>query len=252
MFFLMHARMLYWSGHLSSNEKRLSSNVHHQNQLNRIVNKQFIEFIFIHSLKIKGRSMEKIQTKATVLIVPGLRDHVAEHWQTLLEQRLVKVRSVPALETDKLNCIKRVKAIQAQFEEIDGPVILVAHSAGVLMTVHWAALYQHNIQGALLVTPPDLSAKWPENYPSSVMLKQQGWDPLPDNILPFPSIVVASTNDHLASYEAVRTMAKTWGSQLLSLGEVGHLNPAAGFGYWAQAEQFIQQLDQVDDSICIA
>ncbi|EPH31664.1 hypothetical protein L291_3529 [Acinetobacter guillouiae MSP4-18] len=36
---------------MSSNEKQLSSNVHHQDQLNRIVNKQFIEFIFIHLAK---------------------------------------------------------------------------------------------------------------------------------------------------------------------------------------------------------
>ena len=36
--------------------------------------------------------MEKLQTTATVLIVPGLRDHVAEHWQTLLAGRLAKVR----------------------------------------------------------------------------------------------------------------------------------------------------------------
>jgi len=39
-------------GNLSSNEKKLSSNVHQQNQLNRIVNKQFIEFTFIYSLII--------------------------------------------------------------------------------------------------------------------------------------------------------------------------------------------------------
>ena len=89
--------------------------------------------------------MEKIFTQATVLIIPGLRDHVAEHWQTLLEARLEKVRSVPPLQIDKLNCAKRVEAIQAALDQITGPVILVAHSAGVLMTIHWAEKYQHNI-----------------------------------------------------------------------------------------------------------
>ncbi len=93
---------------------------------------------------------------------PGLRDHVPEHWQTILETKLAKVRSVPPVEINKLNCENRVAAIQAQLEQIQGPVILVAHSAGVLMTIHWAAKYQRPIQGALLVAPPDLNQSWPE------------------------------------------------------------------------------------------
>ena len=196
--------------------------------------------------------MEKILTNATVLIIPGLRDHVAEHWQTLLEKKLDKVRSVPPLETDKLNCAKRVDAIQAQLEQIEGPVIFVAHSAGVLMTLHWAAKYQHKIQGALLVTPPDLEQSWPENYPSPDMLRKEGWDPLPQQKLPFPSILAASSNDHLATYAAATAMAKQWGSQLVNLGAVGHLNPAAGFGPWPQAEQLIQQLDLVEEATVLA
>ena len=187
--------------------------------------------------------MEKLLTQATVLIIPGLRDHVAEHWQTLLEARLSKVRSVPPAETGKLNCAKRVARIEAELKKIEGPVILVAHSAGVLMSVHWAALHQHHIQGALLVAPPDLAENWPDNYPSPETLKHEGWSPLPTQKLDFPSIVVASTNDHLATFQAVAAMAETWGSQLVNAGAVGHLNPAAGFGYWPQAEQLILELD---------
>lgn len=191
--------------------------------------------------------MEKILTKATVLIIPGLRDHVAEHWQTHLESCLVRVATVPPLQADKLNCMKRVAAIQAQLTQIEGPVILVAHSAGVLMTVHWAAQYQHTIKAALLVTPPDLNGSWPDNYPTTEALSQQGWTPLPMEALPFPSIVAASRNDPLASYPAVAEMAQNWGSQLIDLGAVGHLNPAAGFGPWPQALQLIQQLDSLTE-----
>ncbi|MEJ5059220.1 MULTISPECIES: RBBP9/YdeN family alpha/beta hydrolase [unclassified Pseudomonas] len=188
--------------------------------------------------------MDKLQTAATVLIVPGLREHVAEHWQTLLEARLSKVRSVPPLETDKLDCQARVRAIQHELEQIDGPVILVAHSAGVLMVAHWAAQFSRPIKGALLAAPPDLDAAWPANYPSPESLRSNGWDPLPKGPLPFRSIVAGSTNDHLASLSAVTRMAENWGADLLDLGDVGHLNPAAGFGYWAQAEALILQLDR--------
>ena len=188
--------------------------------------------------------MEKIFTNSTVLIVPGLRDHVEEHWQTQLASKLQKVRTVPPAEINKLNCANRVARIQAELEQIQGPVILVAHSAGVLMTIHWALKHQANIQAALLVAPPDLAQQWPENYPSSQQLRDEGWAPLPQEKLSFPSIVVASTNDHLASFEAVADLATLWGSELINAGDVGHLNPASGFGDWPLAEALILKLDQ--------
>ncbi|MNB92072.1 Alpha/beta hydrolase family protein [compost metagenome] len=189
-------------------------------------------------------TVDKLQTAATILIVPGLREHVAEHWQTLLAARLSNVRSVAPLETDKLDCMARVRAIQHELEQIDGPVILVAHSAGVLMVAHWAAHYSRPIKGALLAAPPDLDAVWPSNYPSSETLRSQGWNPLPQGPLPFRSIVAGSTNDHLATLPAVTRMAEGWGAELLNLGDVGHLNPAAGFGHWQQAEALILELDR--------
>ncbi|BCX68321.1 RBBP9/YdeN family alpha/beta hydrolase [Pseudomonas izuensis] len=188
--------------------------------------------------------MDKLQTAATVLIVPGLREHVAEHWQTLLEARLSKVRSVPPLETDKLDCAARVRAIQHELEQIDGPVILVAHSAGVLMVAHWAATHSHPIKGALLAAPPDLAAQWPQNYPSPQTLRTHGWDPLPKGALPFRSIVAASTDDHLASFDAAKRLALDWEAELINLGDVGHLNPASGYGPWPQAEALILDLDR--------
>lgn len=180
----------------------------------------------------------------TILIVPGLRDHVPEHWQTLLAEQLPNVRTVPPLEHDKLNLSARVDAIQRELEQIDGPVIIVAHSAGVLMVVHWAARYNRPIKGALLATPPDLDATWPANYPTPESLRANGWTPLPRQPLPFPSLVCASDDDHLASLDAVRRMAADWESSVAELGRVGHLNPASGFGEWPVAHELIQMLDR--------
>lgn len=180
----------------------------------------------------------------TILIIPGLRDHVPQHWQTLLAARLEKVRSVPPLEQNKLSLAARVEAIQHELETISGPVIFVAHSAGVLMVAHWAAVHQRSIKGALLVAPPDLEATWPPGYPTSQSLRSNGWDPLPKAALPFPSIVAASTNDHLASLQAATRMAQQWGSELISVGAAGHLNPASGYGEWPLADTFIRSLDR--------
>jgi predicted alpha/beta hydrolase family esterase len=60
--------------------------------------------------------------------------------------------------------------------------------------------------------------------------------------LPFRSIVAASRNDPLGSFERVSALALDWGSEVVDLGDVGHLNPASGYGEWPQALDFIERL----------
>jgi uncharacterized protein len=178
----------------------------------------------------------------TILMVPGLRDHVEEHWQTLLERKLPKACSVPPLERNKLSCAARVAALDAVLAKIEGPVILVAHSAGVMITVHWARQHYRKIHGALLAAPADLETPLPVGYPQMDTLIENGWGAIPRKPLPFPAIVGASRNDPLARFERVEAMARDWGSRLVDLGDVGHLNPAAGFGEWPMAETLIHEL----------
>lgn len=185
----------------------------------------------------------------TVVIVPGLRDHVEEHWQTLLENKLDRVRSVPPLEEDKLSLTARIAALDAVISEIDGPIVLVAHSAGVMITVHWALQANRPIVGALLATPSDLERQLPAGYPMLEDLSSNGWLPIPRRQLPFPSIVAVSSNDPLADRLRVANMAEVWGSRLVDLGDVGHLNPASGYGEWPQAEEFIDELTQVREDM---
>ncbi|WP_321965214.1 RBBP9/YdeN family alpha/beta hydrolase [Paraburkholderia sp. J7] len=178
----------------------------------------------------------------TILIVPGLRDHVAGHWQTLLEASLPNAVSVPPLEVDKLSCAARVAALDQALAAIGGPVILVAHSAGVITTVQWARQHAGRIHGAVLATPPDLDTPAPEGYPTKDVLEMDGWLPVPRERLPFPSIVAASRNDPLGAFDRVSELASAWGSRLVDLGEVGHLNPASGFGEWPLAQSLIREL----------
>ena len=178
----------------------------------------------------------------TVLIVPGLRDHVPEHWQTLLEAALPNARSVPRIKRDKLSCAAWVAALDRSLAAIDGPVVLVAHSAGAMMVVHWAAKHRRPIQGALLAAPPDFESPLPEGYPDERTLRDNGWLPTPMQKLPFPSIVAASTNDPLARFTRSLQMARAWGSRVVRIGNVGHLNPASGYGRWPKAHEFIAEL----------
>ena len=180
----------------------------------------------------------------TILFVPGLRDHVAEHWQTLLEAKLPNSRCVPRMERDKLSRAAWVDELDRSLAAIDGPVILVAHSAGCMIVVHWALRHARPIKGALLAAPPDFERPLPAGYPTQDVLLDNGWLPTPRTRLPFPSIVAASTNDPLADADRVASLAMSWGSALVNVGAVGHLNPAAGFGPWPRAEEFIETLCQ--------
>jgi len=146
------------------------------------------------------------------------------------------------MATNKLSCAAWVDRIERTLAAIQGPVILVAHSGGVMMVVHWATQYRRPIHGALLATPADLESQLPEGYPTLDLLRQGGWLPIPRARLPFPGIVAASTNDPLASYERVAGYAADWGSRLVDIGAVGHLNPAAGFGAWPRARELIREL----------
>lgn len=147
----------------------------------------------------------------TVVIVPGLRDHVDDHWQTLLAAGLDRVRTVPPLEHDRLSLDARVAALDDVLTGIDGPVVMVAHSAGVMIAVHWASRHDRPVAGALLATPPDFSTPLPAGYPTLPDLDANGWNPAPR-------------------------------SRLVDLGEVGHLNPASGYGEWPHASELLDEL----------
>ena len=179
----------------------------------------------------------------TILIIPGLRDHVEAHWQTLLAKELtaqsVPCVTVPPLEQDKLSCQARLDAIDRALDGIDGPVVIVAHSAGCMMVAHWALRRARPILGALLAAPADVETQMPAGYPAKDVLAANGWTPIPRQRLPFPTLLAASSNDPLTPLERARGFAQDWGSQLVELGPLGHLNPNSGHGPWPQAQNLI-------------
>ena len=182
-------------------------------------------------------------TEPTVVLVPGLRGHVEDHWQTRLAATLPNARIVPALGRTTASLLARVILLDRIVEDVEGPVVIVAHSAGVLVTVHWAGLYRGSkVVGALLATPPDLAAELSPAYPSIRQLRDHGWLPIPHRPLPFPSILAASSDDPLGSPVRVAALARAWGSRWHPLGPVGHLNPASGFGDWPEAGRLIDAL----------
>src|SRR3546814_18646789 len=67
--------------------------------------------------------------------------------------------SVPTLgEHERLSCAAQVASLDAALVRITAPVILVAHSGGVITVAHWARNHARAIHGALLAAPPDFDS----------------------------------------------------------------------------------------------
>lgn len=170
----------------------------------------------------------------TIVIVPGLRGHVPEHWQSHLARWLPNTVTVPPLDTDGLNRVARVAALEAVVAGTDGPLLFVAHSAGVITLAHWASEHAEgrNIAGAVLATPADVETQLPDGYPTLYSLSANGWLPIPRRPLPFPSRVCMSGDDPLGKVDRIASLAADWNAELVDIGHVGHLNPAVGYGPW--------------------
>src|SRR5262245_47151918 len=146
----------------------------------------------------------------TVIIVPGLRDAHETHWQTLLARKFPNVREVPPMGREDLDCAKRVAALEHEATAVDGPIVIVAHSGGVITVAHWARRTKRAVRGALLAVPPDFETPMPEGYPTKDALDRAGWLPVPVAPLPFPTILAASRNDPLCRFTHACNLALRW------------------------------------------
>jgi predicted alpha/beta hydrolase family esterase len=67
---------------------------------------------------------------------------------------------------------------------------------------------------------------------------------VPTDPLPFPSLLVVSTNDSYVSPNRAADMATAWGSELHFAGEAGHINLASGHGPWPEGLLMFTRLMQ--------
>ncbi len=169
-------------------------------------------------------------------IIPGLGNSGTDHWQTHFEQSGPHFTRIQQKEWDAPHCQDWVDNIIKALQGVDlSSVVLIGHSLGCTTIAHWAAQQKLSIKGALLVAPSDIEQ--PQyDFPAT------GFAPIPTATLPFPSIVVASTNDEWVSLERATYFARQWGSRLVNIGEAGHINAVAGFGPWPLGFELLQQL----------
>ncbi|CAE6700497.1 RBBP9/YdeN family alpha/beta hydrolase [Paraburkholderia haematera] len=175
--------------------------------------------------------------KYPVFVVPGIGNSGPLHWQTLWEAAHPDWRRLVVEGWDQVTCDDWVSAIEQQVAESGADTLIVAHSLGCLAVAHWAARHSPRIRGALLVAVPDPSAS---AFPLAVAT---GFTPLPSERLPFPTVVVSSSNDPYGGTDYARRCANAWGSTLIEVGEKGHLNAGSDLGDWPEGLRLLQSLD---------
>jgi uncharacterized protein len=173
--------------------------------------------------------------EADILMIPGWSSSGQDHWQTRWERSLKTARRVEQTDWYHPSRDAWVGEIVTAIASCQRPVILIAHSLGVIAAVHaLAAGPPGAVSGALLVAPADVehAHHWPITQGQSLDAAGCGFVPLPLGALPCPSRVLASRNDPYCSYERAAILAARWGATLADAGEAGHINVASGHGPW--------------------
>ena len=171
-----------------------------------------------------------------ILILPGWQNSDPDHWQSRWED-LYGYRRV---DQHDWMTPKRGDWI-ARLEDVilgcDGPVVLVAHSLGCILTAAWAQVSRSTgrVQRALLVAPGD-----PEREELRAHLP--GWSPIVRQRLPFPAVLVGSRNDPYCDFTKAMGLADSWGARFVDLGERGHINTESGVGEWKDGHTLLNEL----------
>lgn len=176
-------------------------------------------------------------SEVDILIVPGWSDSGPDHWQSRWERSLPTARRVAQEDWYQPDRERWAGRVAAEIARSERPPVLVAHSLGCAAVVHAAAKLPPGLAaGALLVAPADVeaAAQWPETEGMKLDTVAAGFSPLPVATLPFPTLVIASSNDPYCSLERARALAAAWGATFTDAGEAGHINTRSGHGPWPE------------------
>ena len=169
-------------------------------------------------------------------IIPGLGNSGPDHWQTHFENSGNNFQRIQQTEWDAPDCEDWLNAIEAALAGYDlAEVVLIAHSLGCTTVAQWAQRFGKKIKGALLVAPSDIEQPV-YSFPST------GFTPIPLDRIGFKTVVVASSNDEWVSMERACFFARQWGSELVNIGDAGHINAVSGYGVWPAGLELLKKL----------
>lgn len=168
-------------------------------------------------------------SSADILILPGLGGGGSDYWYARWASKLKTANLVEQADWDRPDFNDWQNRIVSAVEQAANPVVIIAHSLGVIAAVHAAPHFPHQkVAGGYLVAPPDMGALVAQ-YPET-----RDFNPAPSAPLKFPTILIASTNDPHCTYETAEDLSFSWGAKFESAGESGHINAASGQGPWPE------------------
>ena len=171
-----------------------------------------------------------------ILILPGYANSEPDHWQSHWERVDPACRRVVQDDWLEPQLANWLATLDRYVRECDLPPVLAAHSLACALVAHWAARSSALVKAALLVAPADVDS--PTHTPDEV----RSFGPIPLVRLPFPTIVVASSDDPFVSPARSAMFAQAWGSCLITLDNAGHINADAGYGPWPEGHKLLQDL----------
>ena len=163
-----------------------------------------------------------------IVIVPGLGGGSDAHWYSRWEAKLPTARRVVQADWHRPTLAAWTERLVATVEAATRPVVLVAHSLGVVTVAHVADRVAERVVGAFLVAAPSAAAL------RSIEAIDPAFADVPLRPLPFPAVLVASRDDPYASWEAGEALANAWRVELVDAGASGHLNDDSGHGPWPE------------------
>jgi predicted alpha/beta hydrolase family esterase len=162
------------------------------------------------------------------LLLPGWQNSGPDHWQSRWE-RLHGYHRVE--QHDWMRPLRGdwSARLEETVADADGPVVLVAHSLGCILTAWWAAIR---------ATRPRCAARcwWPRAMWSGLIWPRRSTAgrPLRASRCRFPAVLVGSRNDPYCSLERAEAWPAGLGRALCRRGERGHINAESGLGDWAE------------------
>jgi predicted alpha/beta hydrolase family esterase len=168
-----------------------------------------------------------------VLTLPGIYDSGPAHWQSRWEALHAHVTRVVQRDWDHPVCGEWMRALDAAVAAQAEAPILVAHSLGCLLAVHWAAQRSRAVHALLLVAVPDPHGP---GFPRDAA----GFAPLPANLNVPRATIVSSADDPYSSAAFTAECVHGWKTQHLALGARGHINADSGLGDWPQGWAIVE------------
>lgn len=168
-----------------------------------------------------------------MIILPGIGGSGETHWQTHWERSGARTRRFQPMDWDRPELSDWIEALDSAVATAGKAPFLVAHSLACLLVAHWQQASARPVAGAFLVAVPDPTS---DAFPAEAA----GFAQVPQQRFRFPSLIVASSNDPFGGIDYARARAAQWGSGIVEVGALGHINGKSGLADWPSGRALFQ------------